>query len=206
MRFNLLWRYSRFYPWTACQTPRPHQANPKGRSDPICRKLQRYSAKPALKPDPNPRTLKPGHEGKMAKLHLIKLCVGVDSLEQLITWRAARPTASDHTNTRHVTRMWPKREAELLEGGSLFWIIKGEIQARQKIVGFEEVIGNDGIRRCAILMDPNLVRTTLSPRRPFQGWRYLNVEDAPPDMPAQRKGDDALPNDLSRALADIGVL
>ena len=142
----------------------------------------------------------------MAKLHLIKLCVGVDSLEELAAWRAERAGAADHTHTRHVTRMWPKREDELLQDGSLYWVIKGEIQARQKILRFDEVTGQDGLRRCAIIMDPCLIRTARVPRRPFQGWRYLQAKDAPPDLTAARPGDDRLPADLTRALADIGVL
>ena len=141
-----------------------------------------------------------------SQVHLIKLCVGVDSLEQLIAWRASRPAPSDHTNTRHVTRMWPKRETELLNGGSLYWVIKGEIQARQEILALEEVTAPDGTRRCAIIMDPKLIRTTRVRRRPFQGWRYLMRTDAPPDLPESRMGDDQLPDELSQAIAEIGVI
>lgn len=139
-------------------------------------------------------------------LHLIKLCVGVDSLEQLIAWRANKPKADDHTNTRHVTRMWPRRGEELLDGGSLYWVIRGEVQARQAIEAFEEVMAPDGTRRCAIIMSPTLIRTACVPRRPFQGWRYLEGADAPPDLAPTRAGDDDLPEGLSRRLADIGVL
>ncbi len=142
----------------------------------------------------------------MTKLHLIKLCVGVDSLDDLIAWRATNNKGRGETATRHVTRMWPKRADELLSGGSLYWVIKGEIQARQSLIRFDEVIGADGIRRCAIVMDNKLIRTTRAPRRPFQGWRYLRNEDAPRDLPKHHVGDDQLPNELSRALADIGIL
>lgn len=142
----------------------------------------------------------------MAKLHLIKLCVGVDSLEQLIEWRATKTSSSGHTESRHVTRMWPKRAEDLLDGGSLYWIIKGEVQARQRIVRLDEIISPDGTRRCGIIMDPELVRTARAPRRPFQGWRYLKAEDAPPDLAPAREGDDVLPGDLSKALSEIGVL
>jgi hypothetical protein len=139
----------------------------------------------------------------MGNLHLIKLCVGIDSVEHLIDWRARnRPEG----NSRHVTRMWPKRAGELLDGGSLYWVIRGVVQARQRILALEEVIGQDGIRRCAIVMNPELVRTAPAPRRAFQGWRYLEAKDAPPDLAKSRAADDNLPPELSAALAEIGIL
>ena len=107
---------------------------------------------------------------------------------------------------RHVTRMWPKRETELLNGGSLYWVFKGMILCRQKVVRLDEVIGEDGIRRCAIVMDEKVVRTAAAPKRPFQGWRYLQPMDAPPDLRAGREAEASLPPELNRALAEIGVL
>ena len=141
----------------------------------------------------------------MANLHLIKLCVGIDSIEDLIAWRARHNPKGLEALSQHVTRMWPKRSAELLDGGSLYWVIRGHIQARQRITALNEVIGQDGIRRCAIVMDPEIIRTASAPRRPFQGWRYLKPEDAPPDLGKHRANDDTLPHDLSLALAEIGV-
>ncbi len=102
--------------------------------------------------------------------------------------------------------MWPKRSAEILAGGSIYWVIKGLIQCRQRILRLDEVIGSDGIRRCAIVLEPVLHRTQSVTKRPFQGWRYLNPEDAPPDLPKDRKAEDVLPIELNRALAEIGVL
>lgn len=139
----------------------------------------------------------------MGNLHLIKLCVGIDSPDQLLQSRESRGTL--HTNTRHVTRMWPKREAELLQGGSLYWVMKGVIQARQEIQQLDEITGEDGIRRCAIILKPDVIRTTAAPRRAFQGWRYLKAEDAPADLPENRLKDDALPPELARELSDIGL-
>jgi len=107
---------------------------------------------------------------------------------------------------RHVTRMWPKRSAALLNGGSLYWVIKGQIQCRQRILRLDEVIGDDGIRRCGIVFDPEIIRTQAPIKRPFQGWRYLRHEDAPPDLPRGREYEEALPVELNRALAEIGVL
>ncbi|MCV6823660.1 MULTISPECIES: DUF1489 family protein [Halocynthiibacter] len=138
-------------------------------------------------------------------IHLVKLCVGIDSLEHLESYRAAHyPTPE--TPTRHVTRMWPKREAELLDGGSLFWVIKGVMLARQKVLQLDEVIGDDGIRRCAIIMDPELIRIQPTPRRAFQGWRYLKPEDAPPDLTRSNKEESPLPPELAAALGEIGIL
>ncbi len=107
---------------------------------------------------------------------------------------------------RHVTRMWPRREAEILAGGSIYWVIKGVISCRQRILRLDEIIGEDGIRRCAIVLDPELIRTAQAVKRPFQGWRYLKPEDAPPDLTESRAGDDALPQEISAKLAEIGVL
>ncbi|MEJ6707460.1 MAG: DUF1489 domain-containing protein [Amylibacter sp.] len=139
-------------------------------------------------------------------MNLIKLCVGVESFEEQDSWIKTRvATGGPDYLSSHVTRMWPKQEAELLKGGSLYWVIKGAIQARQEIIRLDEVIGPDGIRRCAIIMAPELIRTNNATRRPFQGWRYLKPEDAPADLPKSRAQDDALPKDLALALADIGL-
>ncbi len=138
-------------------------------------------------------------------IHLVKLCVGAERVEDLERWQAARANGRADYTPRHVTRMWPRREAELLNGGSLYWVFKGQILARQTIVNLEEVIGEDGIRRCGILMDRAIIRTQSAPRRPFQGWRYLTPQDAPDDLPHFRAGDDTLPDTLSAALAEIGV-
>ena len=140
------------------------------------------------------------------KLNLIKLCVGIDSIEDLIAWRARHNPNGLETRSQHVTRMWPRRADELLNGGSLYWVIRGVIQARQRIVALNEAIGQDGIRRCAIVMDPEIIRTAPAQRRPFQGWRYLAADDAPPDLRKQRTAEEELPTQLSAALAEIGVL
>mgnify|MGYP003145243081 CR=1 FL=1 len=137
--------------------------------------------------------------------HLIKLSVGTESVASLATWQKSRAALAADGNPRHVTRMFPKREAEILNGGSIYWVIKGQIQARQRILRLEEVIAK-GARHCALILDPELHATATSLRRPFQGWRYLDPKDAPTDLPRTRLNEDALPADLSKALADIGVL
>lgn len=139
-------------------------------------------------------------------IHLVKLCVGVDTLEQLEAWRAKRRRETGEAETRHVTRMWPKQEAALLNGGSLYWVIKGVIQARQEVLRLDEVEGGDGIRRCGIVLAPKLIRVAPAVRRPFQGWRYLKPEDAPSDLPQRREGDPDMPPELVAKLAEIGIL
>jgi hypothetical protein len=141
----------------------------------------------------------------MAHLHLLKLSVGTDSVEDLADWQDSQKARWPKGCAVHVTRMWPKREAELLEGGSIYWIIKGVMLCRQRLVGLERVDGSDGITRCAMVMDRDIIRTESAPRRPFQGWRYLTPEDAPRDLAKGRENDDTLPEDLARALADIGL-
>jgi len=142
----------------------------------------------------------------MAKLNLIKLSVGSDSVDSLIRWQDSARAKGPDGLPRHITRMWPKRETELLEGGSIYWVVQGLVQCRQRLLRFDEVIGSDGIRRCGFVLDPDVIRTSTAPKRPFQGWRYLKPEDAPTDLPKLRQDEDSLPPDLSAALADIGVL
>ncbi|MDF1804501.1 DUF1489 domain-containing protein [Thalassovita sp.] len=139
-------------------------------------------------------------------INLIKLSVGTESVETLAAWQRLGQARGTDGLPRHVTRMWPKRAPEILSGGSIFWVIKGVIQCRQQILRLDEVIGSDGIRRCAIVLDPELHRTAQALRRPFQGWRYLKPEDSPADLPAGRDQEEPLPAELSAALAEIGVL
>ena len=138
-------------------------------------------------------------------LNIIKLCVGCESVDDLIDWHVSQKDRWAAGTTEHVTRMWPKREAELLEGGSLYWVIKGQILCRQRLIALEERLGVDGVARCALVLDSRVVRTAASPRRAFQGWRYLNEAESPPDLPQGRGAEEALPPELARALADMGL-
>ena len=138
-------------------------------------------------------------------MNLVKLCVGCGRVEELEAWQASRAAGQAGYQPRHVTRMWPREEKKILRGGSLYWVFKGFILARQKIIRLDEVIGNDGIRRCGIVMERALIRTEAVPRRPFQGWRYLKPDEAPRDLPAGRAQEEELPHALSTALAEIGI-
>ena len=144
------------------------------------------------------------------KLHLLKLSVGTESIDTLHHWQHVRMAENEaagrgHIYT-HVTRMWPRREAELLDGGSIYWIIKGAVLCRQRIERLDERIGADGIRRCALVMEPRLIRTVPQPRRPFQGWRYLDAADAPRDLGPYVPGEETLPGELESALSEFGIL
>ena len=137
-------------------------------------------------------------------LNLIKLCVGAETVQDLLDWQASPRSRGPDEMPRHVTRMWPKREEELLKGGSLFWVIKGVIQCRQRIVRLDPVDRGDGIKRCGIVLDMDVVRVEATPKRAFQGWRYLEAKVAPRDLRGGSANDD-LPPQLMAALADIGV-
>ena len=140
-------------------------------------------------------------------IHLIKLCVGAERLDDLEAWVRKRVAANKAAGLGpvhdHVTRMFPKRGEELVKAGSLYWVIRGQILARQRILGLETVTGVDGVQRCAILLDPALTPTHPYPRKAFQGWRYLKPEDAPPDLSG---GAAAEAPALRAELAELGLL
>ena len=145
-------------------------------------------------------------------LNLIKLCVGAESIEDLAAWQAERlasQTAKRQTpRLYHTTFQRPKREAELLDGGSLYWVIKGVVQVRQRLGGFDEGTKENGQPCCLLLLDPGLIPVRPTPRRAFQGWRYLTGDDAPPDMRKGGRGNDiaAMPPKLRKELAELGLL
>ena len=133
-----------------------------------------------------------------SRLHLVKLCVGIDTVETL------RRLLAHRTISEHITRMMPARRGELLDGGSLYWVIAGAIRARQKIAGIEQVTSKDSKSRCRLLLERTLTPTTPWPRRPFQGWRYLSGQDAPPDLDAV--GEPDMPEKIRAELSALGLL
>ena len=137
-------------------------------------------------------------------LHLVKLCVGVSDIAELQAWVADEFKSGRQLD--HITRMHPKREGELLKAGSLYWVIRGMVSCRQNIEGLESVQSHDGIQRCRILLKPKVVLVRPVPRRPFQGWRYLEAADAPPDLTKGTAGSAAMPEELRRELAALGLL
>lgn len=143
-------------------------------------------------------------------LHLIKLCVGCDSVEDLEEWIEFRLNeqrwAGKDPEQFHTTRMVPTRSAELMAGGSLYWVIKGSVQCRQRLLDVRPFVDGEGISRCHLVLDPVVVRTAWQPKRPFQGWRYLKNEDAPVDLSRGRSEETEMPPKLRRELAELGLL
>ena len=143
-------------------------------------------------------------------LHLIKLAVGCESVKDLQGYvRERMRMAKEQGLPRrhiHITRMTPKRDAVLLDGGSLYWVIKGQVQARQRLLGLKTFTDVDGISRCELVLGPEVIETEFQPRRAFQGWRYLTAEDAPRDLKNMGEGTADLPMELRRELAELGLL
>ncbi|MEO9338955.1 DUF1489 family protein [Mesorhizobium sp. SB112] len=141
-------------------------------------------------------------------LNLIKLCVGCSSVEDLEEWIAFRleekRRAGQPVEQFHTTRMVPTRAAELVDGGSLYWVIKGNVQCRQRLLEVRPFTDSEGISRCQLVLKPNVIRTDWQPRRAFQGWRYLKDTDAPADIGTGSAAE--LPPNLKRELADLGLL
>lgn len=149
--------------------------------------------------------------GRGMTLHIVKLCVGAASIEDLATWQQGRldeQMARDEApRLFHATFQTPKRQAELLDGGSLYWVIKGSIQVRQRLVGFDEGTRTDGSSCCLILLDQALVPVRPVPRRAFQGWRYLTAEDAPEDLGTGRGSAlQSFPPEMRRELLELCLI
>jgi hypothetical protein len=143
-------------------------------------------------------------------LHLIKLCVGCDSVRDLEDWikeklreKRKRGEKPEHT---HRTRMVPKRAAELTDGGSLYWVIRGEVMCRQRIRAVRPFRDKDGVGRCGIVLEPKAVLVVPRPYRAFQGWRYLADEDAPRDLDKVAPGAAGMPEKMRRELRELGLM
>jgi len=143
-------------------------------------------------------------------LNLVKLCVGVAAVEELQAWIDYRLDEKRRqgidTIQSHTTRMIPKRTEELLDGGSLYWVIKGNIQVRQMLTDIRPFTDQQGIKRCDLVLEPRLILTDWQPRRAFQGWRYLTQDDAPADLGKSGTGVQALPPELRIELSELGLL
>jgi hypothetical protein len=145
-------------------------------------------------------------------LHLIKLCVGCDSIEDLAEWQAERLKQRRRAGERkpqlfHRTFQTPKRREELLDGGSLYWVIKGLVQVRQPLLDITEGAKEDGTPCCVLILKNELVPVRPTPRRAFQGWRYLDPDEAPEDLRRGSVGGIvAMPPKLRKQLAELGLL
>jgi hypothetical protein len=143
-------------------------------------------------------------------LHLLKLCVGADSIEDLQSWiderMALKKRKREPVEHKHITRMTPKRVADLLDGGSLYWVIKGQVSARQVLTDIRPFIDGDGIGRCELVLEPIARPVLPRPFRAFQGWRYLEAKDAPPDLTARLGDVSHMPEAMRRELRGLGLL
>jgi hypothetical protein len=143
-------------------------------------------------------------------LHLIKLAVGCDSVADLTGWikqrikqKKARGEKPEHI---HTTRMVPKRMDELLDGGSLYWVIRGQITCREELIAIRPFVDKDGVGRCRLVLRPKVIAVEPRPFRAFQGWRYLQAKDAPRDLDRAAPGARHMPEELRRELRDLGLL
>jgi hypothetical protein len=150
-------------------------------------------------------------------VNLIKLCVGVSDVTQLIqeherlVKQALKRKTKKPVEDHHWTRMRPKRDEEVLDGGSLYWVIRGTIRVRHRILRLDDVTDADGQDYCAIIYDPKVILVEPRPRRAFQGWRYLEADDSPPDLPNQRQAlvnaaaEVDMPADMLAELRTLGL-
>ena len=153
-------------------------------------------------------------------VHLVKLCVGIESIDDLVAWydsdecKKARKRKGLRSPDEHAhwTRMKPKRVEDVLDGGSLYWVIRGRICVRHPILRLDDVKDEKGNSYCALVYDPTVILTETRPRRPFQGWRYLDEEDAPADLADQRaalraaRAEADLPAKMVAELKALGLL
>jgi hypothetical protein len=143
-------------------------------------------------------------------LHLIKLCVGCDSVKELEGWirqrqkdRRKRGLSREHL---HRTRMVPKRADELTDGGSLYWVIRGVVMCRQRLIDVRPFVDKDGVGRCQLVLEPKVVPVEPRPWRAFQGWRYIAAKDVPRDLDRAAPGAKDMPETLRRELRELGLL
>jgi hypothetical protein len=173
-------------------------------------------------PSSKPQCFSPTEVSEVFRMtvHLVKLCVGIDSVDDLVRYFASeekrkakrRKGITRPNEDSHWTRMKPKRAEEVLDGGSLYWVIRGRICVRHRILRLDDVKDEKGNAYCAIVYDPTVILTETRPRRPFQGWRYFEAEDAPPDLADQRaalraaRAEADLPAKMVAELKALGLL
>lgn len=143
-------------------------------------------------------------------VHLIKLCVGCDTVSELAEWQVERLASLQKAGKRpelcHRTLQTPRRRAEILDSGSLYWVIKGFVLVRQRIIDLRSDVKDDGTACCGIVLDPELVATRPHPRRAFQGWRYLETADAPQDVKGLAEAPDDIPRGMREELRELRLI
>jgi hypothetical protein len=143
-------------------------------------------------------------------VHLVKLCVGVETVQDLAVWQAERlrrlAQAGEAVELCHRTRQMPRRRAEILDGGSLYWVVKGFVLVRQRILDLKDATKDDGTACCGIVLNPELVTTRPQPRRAFQGWRYLEAADAPADARTLDEVEADIPPGMREELRELRLI
>jgi hypothetical protein len=143
-------------------------------------------------------------------LHLIKLAVGAESVQDMTDWVRQRLKEKKRKGQKpehiHTTRMVPKRADELKDGGSLYWVIKGQVSCRERILDIRPFVDKEGIGRCRVVLDGKVVPVEPRPYRAFQGWRYYPEKDAPKDLTRAAPGVARMPEQLRRELRELGLI
>ena len=143
-------------------------------------------------------------------VHLLKLCVGVDTVQELKDWQDERlrrlARAGKTAELCHRTLQTPRRRDEILDGGSLYWVIRGEVMCRQRLIDIRPFVDKEGVGRCHLVLEPKLTLVEPRPRRAFQGWRYLEAKDSPRDLARAAPGRKNMPEALRRELRELGLL
>lgn len=143
-------------------------------------------------------------------VHLVKLCVGVETVQELKVWQDERlkrlKRAGKTPELCHRTLQAPRRREEVLDGGSLYWVIKGVILVRQRILDLRPDIKDDGTACCGIVLDRELVATRAQARRAFQGWRYLPAADAPADLRVVESDNSEMPKAMRADLRELRLI
>lgn len=142
-------------------------------------------------------------------VHILKLCVGISEPAELAAWQKKRwndaKKAGQKPECRHITRNMPKRAEEILDGGSLYWVIKGVIRVRQRIKAVESIVW-DNEPHCKLLLERKIIRVQPRPMRAFQGWRYLESANAPRDLGELGKGAVEMPAKMLAELQELGLI
>lgn len=143
-------------------------------------------------------------------LHMVKMAVGAESVDHIAAWQKERRAKLKIERGKpiliHKTRNYPKRAEEILAGGSMYWIVKGFIRVRQRIVGLERTKDAEGKPRCEIVLDPKLVRTVPMTHKPMQGWRYFEDRDVPKDLTGKGDVTAEMPPEMLAELRKLGLL
>lgn len=139
-------------------------------------------------------------------VHLLRMAVGINSIADLIDLQKRRRQINSDSRLFNTTRNVPKRVDELLDGGSIYWVIKRLIRVRQRIISINQEINNEGKKYCLIEIDPKQIKVEPRTQKPFQGWRYLNIEDAPVDIELRSSPEAELPEEMLIELKELGLM